>query len=58
MTRSVLCMPIVDDEGKLFGCLQAVNKVGSAGFTEDDARLLQTVASHISIFVECVMNGE
>ena len=27
-TRNVLCMPILDEKGKLYGCLQAVNKQG------------------------------
>ena len=58
VTRSVLCMPIVDESGKLYGCLQAVNKAsGGEGFSVDDEKLLTMVASHISIFVDAVMNG-
>lgn len=60
VTRSVLCMPILDEDGKLYGCLQAVNKQDDSsarGFTVDDEKLLSMVASHISIFVEVVMDG-
>ena len=59
-TRNVLCMPVVDDDGKLFGCLQAVNKHGSlsTGFTKDDEKLLMMVSSHISMFVHAVMSGD
>jgi len=59
VTRSVLCMPILDEDGKLYGCLQAVNKTGSSGVTgfgADDENLLRMVSSHISIFVDAVMN--
>jgi hypothetical protein len=53
-------MPILDEDGKLYGCLQAVNKQDDSsarGFTVDDEKLLSMVASHISIFVEVVMDG-
>ena len=66
VTRSILCMPILDESGKLYGCLQAVNKLpdsrgggGAAarGFSEDDEKLLTMVVTHVSIFVDAVMNG-
>ncbi len=53
-TRAVLCFPIIDEEGKLYGCIQAVNKVGGGVFTSDDEKLMRMLSSHISIFVEAV----
>ena len=53
-TRAVLCYPIVDDEGKLYGCIQAVNKVGGGAFNANDEKLMRMLSSHISIFVEAM----
>ena len=58
VTRNLLCMPILDDDGKLYGCLQAVNKRAAGGFTTDDEKLLTMVSSHISMFVHAVMDGD
>jgi len=52
-TKQVLCYPIFED-GKLYGCLQAVNKLSGEAFTEDDEKLFRMLSSHISIFVEAV----
>lgn len=55
VTRQVLCLPILDADGKLYGVLQCINKVGDEQrFNEDDEKLLKMVATHISIFVESV----
>ena len=61
VTRSVLSVPILHKHGgKLYGCLQAINKVGGAsddaGFSVEDEHLLTMVSNHISIFVQAVMN--
>lgn len=56
VTRAVLCFPIFED-GKLYGCLQAVNKrpdAASAVFTTEDEKLMKMLSSHISIFVQAV----
>ena len=61
VTRLVLSVPILHEHGgKLYGCLQAINKVGGAsddaGFSVKDEHLLTMVSIHISIFVQVVMN--
>ena len=38
VTKAVLCHPVLDDEGKLYGCIQAVNKAGGGMFTSDETR--------------------
>ncbi|KAL3800749.1 hypothetical protein ACHAW5_009319 [Stephanodiscus triporus] len=58
VTRSILTVPIVQG-GKLYGCLQAINKTGASkdtGFSDEDEHLLAMVSIHISIFVQAVMN--
>jgi hypothetical protein len=54
----ILTVPIVH-RGKLYGCLQEINKVGVSvnfGFSNKDEHLLTMVSNHISIFVQMVMN--
>jgi transcriptional regulator with GAF, ATPase, and Fis domain len=58
-TRQVLCFPITDSDGKLYGCLQAINtQEGKPAFTVDDEKLLRMLSSHISIFVAAVCGGD
>jgi hypothetical protein len=59
--RSVLSVPILHEHGgKLYRCLQVINKVGGAsddaGFSVEDEHLLTMVSNHTSIFVQAVMN--
>ena len=53
-SKQILCFPIFED-GKLYGCLQAVNKLSGTTFSEDDEKLFRMLSSHISIFVQAVM---
>ena len=53
-TKAVLCYPVVDDVGKLYGCIQAVNKAGGGAFTRDDEKLMRMLSNHISIFVQAI----
>src|SRR6202044_1639503 len=38
-TRSILCVPIVNKDGKVIGVTQALNKKGGTFTAEDEARL-------------------
>eukprot|EP01134_Creolimax_fragrantissima_P006094 CFRG6094T1 len=55
-TQSVLSCPILNDDGIAVGCIQMVNREmedGSIGpFNEDDERLLQMLANHLSLFIK------
>ena len=53
-TRSVLCQPVLDRDGKVLGVLEVVNKRGGKGatFTEQDARVLAALASHVSVALD------
>lgn len=51
-TRTILASPIISQEGELLGVVQCINK--SAGpFTQEDEKVLNTLALHIAIFIEC-----
>lgn len=44
-TKSLLCVPIVDSEGKSMGCWEAVNKRSGPRFTAEDELILQKLTS-------------
>jgi len=50
-TRSMLCMPLLNDAGEVMGVMQVLNKVTGI-FTEEDERLLNALGSQISISLE------
>ncbi len=50
-TRSILCVPVVNKNGKIIGVTQVLNKRGGA-FTSDDEARLKAFTSQISIGLE------
>jgi formate hydrogenlyase transcriptional activator len=50
VTKSVLCVPLRDNEG-VFGALEAVNKKDGV-FTKDDQVLLEAMAGNIAVAIE------
>ena len=38
-TRSILCVPVINKEGKVIGCTQVLNKTGGKFTSEDESRL-------------------
>ncbi len=52
-TRNMVCVP-VENKGELLGVLQAINCL-SGDFTEQDQRLLETLAAQVAIAVENAM---
>jgi adenylate cyclase len=51
-TRSVLCVPTFDREGKVMGVTQAINKLGGERFGAEDVATLRAVSSQIGVAVE------
>jgi adenylate cyclase len=47
-TRSVLCVPVEDRDGRCLGVIQAINKSGGA-FAEDDERRLRAFAAQAAV---------
>ena len=50
-TRSVLCVPVVNKDGKMIGVTQVLNKRGGP-FTDDDESRLKAFTAQISIALE------
>ncbi len=60
VSRSVLCVPIRGATGaQISGAIQVLNKERDAGFDEEDARLLEEIASFLSRALDNILiNGE
>jgi signal transduction histidine kinase len=50
-TRSVVAVPVIF-KGEISGVLEAVNKTGSAHYTEEDITILETLASQAAIAMQ------
>ena len=50
-TRSILCVPVVNKEGKVIGVTQALNKKGGA-FSDEDETRLRAFTAQIAIALE------
>jgi len=51
VTRSILCVPLVID-GKTIGTLEVLNKVGGEPFTEQDQKILYSLADHAAVSIQ------
>jgi signal transduction histidine kinase len=51
LTRSVLCVPL-QMKDRTIGVLEVLNKTSDEGFTDDDLRLLSTLAGQAAIAIE------
>ncbi len=50
-TRSILCVPVVNKNGKVIGCTQVLNKKGGK-FTEEDESRLKAFTQQVAIALE------
>ncbi|WBX76781.1 GAF domain-containing protein [Tenacibaculum ovolyticum] len=51
ITKSVVCVPVFNEEGKSIGALQCLNKKNTL-FTEKDIKILDSFASAISLIIK------
>jgi class 3 adenylate cyclase len=51
-TRSVITVPLLCNNNKVLGVIQAVNKKSASSFDQDDLELFQTFASMVSVSLE------
>ena len=51
-TRSVLCAPLINTDGKLVGVIQTLNKKGGETFQQEDEALLEALAAHVVVALE------
>jgi len=49
--RSMLCVPVISKES-LLGVIQVINKADGSPFTEEEERLVRTLADHAAIAIE------
>jgi diguanylate cyclase (GGDEF)-like protein len=49
--RTMLCVPLVSKD-TLLGVLQVINKIDGSVFTEDELRMVQSLADHAAIAIE------
>ena len=51
ITKSVLCAPLYDNKGNKVGVFQAVNKLNSDCFNEEDEKRIQNICHILSMFI-------
>jgi len=51
-TRNIICAPITNKRGELFGILQAINREDDRDFNEQDVAVFEALANHVAIAVE------
>jgi serine phosphatase RsbU (regulator of sigma subunit) len=51
-TRSVLCLPLTNTDGKLVGVIQCLNKKDGGVFDDEDESLLEALAAHAVVALE------
>jgi dual 3',5'-cyclic-AMP and -GMP phosphodiesterase 11 len=47
-TKNMLCMPIFNNEKKIIGVTQLVNKLNGVPFNENDANIIEVMSLHYS----------
>lgn len=51
-TRSILSVPIINQNGRLIGVVQVLNKINQEAFTSEDERFLEAICIHLGIALE------
>jgi Nif-specific regulatory protein len=57
-TDSLLCVPLCDRAGRLFGAFELINKLLAAGFTAEDEAGLMELAAHAAVALENTQDRE
>ena len=55
-TRAMLCVPMLDNHGRVAGCIQAINKPG--GFAADDEEILLALGSQAAACIDNALLNE
>jgi HPt (histidine-containing phosphotransfer) domain-containing protein len=51
-TRSILCMPVHNQDGKIIGAIQVLNKLDEHSFTHEDEELLSAFTAMVGVCLE------
>ena len=57
-TRNIICAPMINKRGELFGMLQAINREDDREFNDQDAAVFEALTNHVAIAVERVQELE
>ena len=57
-TRNIMCYPLIDNDGDVFGAIQAINKLGNkdSSFNNDDEELLSIFSQQASAILKNEIN--
>jgi len=70
--KSMVCVPVVDSQGRVIAVIQAINKIREGvvretdpptrsergGFTSSDVQVLKVLASHVSVALQVMFEEE
>ncbi|NGP89010.1 histidine kinase dimerization/phosphoacceptor domain -containing protein [Fodinibius halophilus] len=51
-TESIICVPLSGKNGKVIGVLEAINRKGGRGFSEDDIPVFEALSEHVAHTIE------
>lgn len=51
-TQNIICVPLKDKRGKVFGVLQGINRVDGRAFEDQDLLVFESLADHVAIAIE------
>ncbi|HKK47215.1 MAG TPA: histidine kinase dimerization/phosphoacceptor domain -containing protein [Balneolaceae bacterium] len=51
-SRNIICSPLYNKSGAVFGVLQAINRFDNEVFSGQDVRIFETLADHVAISIE------
>jgi len=51
-TENILCVPMVDSDGAVFGMLQAINRNDKQGFQDHDIPVFEALSNHVAMAIE------
>jgi len=51
-TRSLLCMPILDEQGRVFAVMQLLNKAGGGAFQPQDETRFRSLSERLAVILE------
>jgi len=57
-TESIICVPLSDKKGIVFGVLQAINRKNNEDFSEKDIPVFEALADHVAIAIERTKESE
>ncbi len=57
-TKSILCVPLLNDDKQLFGVISLINSLSPKGFSKKDQALLEAISRHAVISVKRLQRQE